>query len=79
MRTLLVVALVVISGLTYKVVVLGTTTTTSGLQRASRTVDYFDLSRRFAEEAAAAEPGARLDHRGENNAKSTSLDPPSTR
>jgi hypothetical protein len=77
-RTLLVIALVVAVGLTYAVVVLATTRTTTVLQRPTRPLDYFDLNRRLADAAAAAEPGARLDHRGENIARSTSLNPPRT-
>jgi hypothetical protein len=63
-RTLLVIALVVIVGLTYEVVVLATTKTTAVLQKPTRAVDYFDLNRNFAEAAATVEPGARLDHAG---------------
>lgn len=62
-RTLLAIALVVIVGLTYEVLVLATTTT-AVVQTPSRAVDYFDLSRNFAAAAAAADPGARLDHAG---------------
>lgn len=78
-RMLLVIALVVAVGLTYAVVVLATTRTTMVLRRPTRAPDYFDLSRRFANAVAAAEPGARLDHRGESNARLTSLNPPRTR
>ena len=78
-RTLLVIALVIIVGLTYAVVALATTKTTTVLQRPTRAVQYFDLSRSFADCIAAAEPGARLDHRGENNGGSTSLNAPRTR
>jgi hypothetical protein len=72
-RTLLVIALVVIAGLTCAVVALATTKTATVLQRPTRAVGHFDLNRRLADCIAAAEPGARLDHRGENNARSRSL------
>jgi hypothetical protein len=61
---LLVIALVVVVALTYEVVVLATTRTTPVLHKPTRAVEYFDLNRSFAEAAAAAEPGARLDHPG---------------
>ena len=64
-RRLLVIALVIIVGLTYAVFALATTKTTTVLQRPTRAVHYFDLSRRLADCIATAEPGARLDHRGE--------------
>jgi hypothetical protein len=78
-RTLLVIALVAAVGLTYAVVVLATTRKTTLLQRHTRPLGYFDLNRRFADAAAAAELGARLDHQGENNDRSTPLNPPRTR
>jgi hypothetical protein len=63
-RTLLVIALVVVVALTYEVAVLATTKTASVLHKPTRAVDYFDLNLNFAEAAAADEPGARLDHPG---------------
>jgi hypothetical protein len=64
LRTLLVIALVVVVALTYEVVVLATAKTTPVLHKPTRAVDSFDLGRNFAEAAAAADPGARLDHPG---------------
>ncbi len=75
-RTLLLIATVVIVGLALAVVLLATAKTTTVLPQPSLAVGHFDLNQRFAEAAASAEPGARLDHRGENNARSTSLNPP---
>jgi HAMP domain-containing protein len=77
-RRLLVIALVIIVGLTYAVVALATTKNTTVLQRPTRAVHYFDLSRRFADCIATAEPGERLDHRGRENPRSTSLNAPAT-
>ena len=78
-RALLVIALVVAVGLTYAVVALATTRTTTALQPPTRRLDYFDLNRWFADAVAVAELGARLDHRGEKHNRSTSLNPPRAR
>jgi hypothetical protein len=71
-RTLLVIAIVVVVSLTYAVVELASTNTTTVVHRSTLAVHYFDLSRRFADAVALAEPGARLDHRGEHHALSAS-------
>jgi hypothetical protein len=75
-RTLLVLAMVAVVGLTYAVVELATAKTTTVLQKPTLGAGYLDLNRRFSEAIAIAEPGARLDHRGEHHARSTSLNQP---
>jgi hypothetical protein len=75
-RTLLVIAMVAVVGLTYAVVELATAKTTTVLQKPTLGAGHVDLSRRFSEMIAVAEPGARLDHRGEHHAQSKSLSQP---
>lgn len=66
-RTLLVVALVAVVGLTYAVVLLATAKspeTVTILKSPQFRAHEFDLRRRTAVCAASAETGARLDHSG---------------
>src|SRR5262249_5183175 len=63
-RTLLAIAITAAVVLAYAVGVLATAKRTTVAERSVRPAAQFDLSRSLAAAAAAAEPGARLDHAG---------------